>query len=207
MTPEPYKLSFTVATLRPELACIMAEKYLENQDWATVKEEVLAGNLLQSASVASAERLQRELRYRLRGLTPPQLSILAFGDLEDRLAICWLSMLKYSGFIMDFVSEGLRAKLERYDTTLEESDYETFVYEKEVLHPEVTQISETSAKKVKSRLLTMLREMGILTKGEGLGTLHRILIPISVLDAIIEDDPGWLRGFLYSDAEVLTATT
>ena len=61
----PYNLSFTAASLRPELARIVAEHFLAVRDWEKTKEHILSTNALQCRSASSAVRLERELRQRL----------------------------------------------------------------------------------------------------------------------------------------------
>jgi hypothetical protein len=69
-----YHLSFTAASLRPELARIVAEYYLELGNWDLSKERILSSNALQCRSASSAIRLERELRQRLETLTVDQIT-------------------------------------------------------------------------------------------------------------------------------------
>ena len=69
-----YNLGFTAASLRPELARIIAEAYLAGGgDWEVAKTRVLSSNALQSRSASSAVRMERELRQRLATLTLRQI--------------------------------------------------------------------------------------------------------------------------------------
>lgn len=70
MTEQPYSLSFTAASLRPELARVVAEHFLNLGDWDLVKRDILATNALQARTPSSGLRLERELRQRLMALTP-----------------------------------------------------------------------------------------------------------------------------------------
>ena len=74
--PHSYNLSLTAASLRPELARIIAEYYLELGDWDLAKHRTLTSNALQCRSASSAVRLERELRQRLETLTIDQITLL-----------------------------------------------------------------------------------------------------------------------------------
>lgn len=201
----PYNLSFTAASLRPELARIVAEHYLASGDWPTAKAQILASNALQAKSPASAIRLERELRQRVERLSAPQLRLLTDPNADDRAAMAWLAALKQNALVFEFAAEVLRDKLAGHDTSLRPSDYEGFLASKSTEHPEILALAETTRVKVRRVLLTMLREAGILMKGPELGGLQRPALSIDADRAIRADDPHWLAGFLLADAEIAAA--
>jgi hypothetical protein len=198
----PYNLGFTAASLRPDLARVVADAYLAAGDWEIAKEQVLASNALQCRSSRSAIRLERELRQRLERLTNEELRVMSSSTGDARNGIAWLAAIKHIRFAYEFASEVLRAKLEAHDPVLRRSDYETFVAAKSVTHPELSELAESSKAKLKQVLLRMLTEAGLLTPGHALGTISRTILPHAVLEAIIKDDPQWLAGFLVPDDEI-----
>lgn len=195
-----YNLSFTASSLRPELARIVAEAYLDCRDWDLAKQRVLLENALQSRTASSRIRMEREIRQRIQTLTPPQTQILATAPSDSRTAIAWLSMLKISSFVFDFAAETLRSKLETSDTVLRPSDYETFCSAKSVSHPELAAITPSTQAKIRQVLLTMLREAGILSESDN--AIRRPVLPHDVQQAITTDDHRWLAGFLVPDSEI-----
>ena len=176
VTEQPYRLSFTAASLRPELARVVAEHYLILGDWQVVKREILASNALQARTPSSGLRLERELRQRLMTLTPEQLRLLSNGSADERSAMSWLAMLKYNAFVFEFAAETLRDKLAARDATLRPSDYEAFIDSKATAHPELSALKESSRKKVRTVLRRMLTEAGLLVPGDALGTGCRRLV-------------------------------
>ena len=72
----------------------MARIQTETDDWKQTRTFVLEHNALQTRSLHSGKRLETELRQRLQLLSPAQLSLLADGSSDDRLAMAWLSVLK-----------------------------------------------------------------------------------------------------------------
>lgn len=198
----PVSLSFTAASLRPELIRVIAEAYLQTGSWEAAKVQVLASNALQARSPSSARRMERELRRRLMRLTPAETQLAAHGIVEERTAVAWLAALKASTYIHAFASEVLRGKLSSLDPVLRASDYEAFFENQSAIHPEILSLTASSRIKVRNVLLTMLREAGIgLRAGREL-RIQRPIVPPSVRAAILADSPHWLAGFLVSDAEI-----
>jgi len=201
---KPYSLTFTAASLRPELARIVAEIYLENGDWNKTRKKVISDNALQARSPSSAARMEIEFRHRLQTLSPRQIEILATAPADSRLSIAWLSVLKHSAFVFDFTEEVLRSKLENHDAVLRHSDYENFFNTKSVLHPELVALQPATQSKIHSGLKTMFREVGIMGQSLKDNSLHRPLLPPEVLAAIVADNRRWLAGFLVPDNEIAT---
>ena len=201
-TSPGFNLSFTAASLRPELARIVAEHYLAAGDWVLAKQRILSSNALQCRSASSAVRLERELRQRLGTLTPDQLVLIAQATAEDRSAIAWLAVCKWVRFAFEFASEVLRDKLAAHDPILRPSDYEAYVENKSVCHPELANLTASSKNKVRQVLLRMLAEAGLLATGTALGTIQRPTLSPTVVRAINCDSPDWLAGFLVPDAEI-----
>ncbi|MFZ4859169.1 MAG: DUF1819 family protein [Desulfuromonadaceae bacterium] len=203
-TQKPYSLTFTAASLRPELARIVAEIYLENGDWKQARKKVISDNALQARSPSSAARMEIEFRHRLQTLSPRQIEILATAPADSRLSIAWLSVLKHSAFVFDFTEEVLRSKLENHDAVLRHSDYENFFNTKSVLHPELVALQPATQSKIHSGLKTMFREVGIMGQSIKDNSLRRPLLTPEVLASILADNRRWLAGFLVPDNEIAT---
>ena len=199
--PPRYCLSFTAAGLRPELAAVIAAIHLEKDgDWARTKAAVLERNALQARSASSAKRLESELRQRLQGLTIPQLQLLARGTSEERSAMAWLAVLKRIQIAADLSRDVLLEKLSSLDPVLRRSDMAAFYEDRERDHPELAALAPSSQQKVRSALLQMLRDAGLLAgkagKGGTLGTVQRPLLSSQVQELVASDDPALLVGFL-----------
>jgi hypothetical protein len=201
-SPTTYNFSFIASSLRPELARIVAECYLDAGDWTLVKRRILSSNALQCRTASSAVRMERELRQRLATLTHDQLVLLAWASTEDRAAMTWLAATKHITFAFEFAVEVLREKLATQDPILRPSDYETFVENKSASHPELAQLTASSKNKIRQTLLRMLAEADLLSAGTALGTIHRPVLSPGAVQAITSDCPGWLAGFLAPDIEI-----
>ncbi|WP_255087769.1 BrxA family protein [Synechococcus sp. Tobar12-5m-g] len=195
-----YCLSFTAASLRPELATVIAQIHLQQGDWRKTKAAVLESNALQARSASSAKRLESELRQRLQTLTPAQLELLAIGSSDDRTAMAWLALLKRIQLACVVVQNVLAEKLVGLDPVLRRSDMVAFYEEQERHHPELAQVAPSTQQKIRSTLLHMLRDAGLLVgkagKGGVLGTVQRPLLSTEVQQLVTADDPALLAGFL-----------
>jgi hypothetical protein len=200
--PPAYNLGFTAASLRPELARIVAESYLLERDWSAAKARVLTSNQLQNRSRSSAVRQERELRQRLQKLSDNQLSLLARGGADDRASMAWLAALKHLPFVFDFAAGILREKLALRDPVLRPSDYETYVDRKAILHPELGRLTASSKSKIRQVLLRMLLEAGLLRRGDLSQMIQRSVLSRAALETIAADDARWLAGFLVPDFEI-----
>jgi hypothetical protein len=199
---QPYSFTFTAASLRPELARIVAEIYLASGDWHQAKQRILTENALQARTPASAIRMEREIRQRLETLSQRQIEILARAPADSRSSIAWLAVLKHSTFILVFSAEVLRSKMEALDPVLRPSDYENYLAAQNMAHPELGQLTTSTKGKIRRVLMTMLREAAILGPGRKEFTLRRPVVPSDVLSAILADNRRWLAGFLVPDHEI-----
>ena len=207
-----YCLSFTAASLRPELAAVIAGIHLEQQgDWGRTKVAVLDRNALQARSASTAKRLESELRQRLLTLTATQLELLAKGANNERIAMTWLAALKRIQLAFDVVVEVLAEKMAGMDPVLRRSDMVAFYEVQERIHPELAKVTPSSQQKIRSTLLNMLREAGLLAgqagKGGVLGTVQRPLLSPDLQELIAADDPIFLAGFLAAQPQRALASS
>lgn len=197
-----YCLSFTAAGLRPDLAAVIADIYLEERDWSRTKAAVLERNALQVRSANSGKRLESELRQRLQQLSTTQLELLARGTSDERSAMAWLAVLKRIPIAHELTSDLLIEKLCGLDPVLRRSDMAAFYEACEKAHPELARLAPSSQQKVRSALLQMIRDAGLLAgkpgKGGTLGTVQRPLLSPKVQELVAEDDPALMVGFLQS---------
>jgi len=194
-----YCLSFTAAGLKPELAAVIARTHGETGSWKQTRALVLERNALQTRSLSSGKRLESELRQRLQLLSQPQLELLAEGSSNDRLAMAWLAVLKRIQLTVELTRDLLLNKLECSDALLRRSDMTGFYETAERLHPELQALSDSSQKRVRSTVLAMLREAGLLegkaNRSGQLGTVQRPSLSPQAL-ALLGDDPDLRAGFL-----------
>ena len=169
-------------------------------DWALTRAAVLERNALQARSAKSSKVLETELRQRLQCLTAPQLQLLAQGTSDERSAMAWLAVLKRIQIAAELTGEVLLGKLSSLDPVLRRSDMAAFYEDRERDHPELAALAPSSQQKVRSALLQMLRDAGLLVgkagQGGTLGMVQRPLLSPHVQELVSSDDPALMAGFL-----------
>jgi hypothetical protein len=199
---DPYRLSLTSVSLRPDLARIAADAYLACGTWVGARQQVLTDNAFQSRTKSSLQRMEREIRTRLENLTKDQIVLLAEGTSEERASMAWLAAIKYAALIREFAADVLRSKLSDFDLELRPSDYDNFIAARLPSHPELSELTESSRRKIRNVLLLMLTEAGMLRKKNGAQLIIRPLQSKRVIDSIVADDAQLLVGFLWTDKEI-----
>lgn len=202
--PQVYNLSFTAASLRPDLCRVVAVAYVETCSWEKAKKMVMDGNLLQYDSIGSAKRMEQEIRSRLMTLNKEQLAYLAQASIDEATSLAWLAACKRILFVHDFAVDVLREKLEHQDNALRHSDYERYLTLKRGEHPELNKLTDLSKSKTRQVMYKMLAEAGITDAGLGNEDpiLHRPPLSYAVTELIVSDDRKWLRAFLIPDHEL-----
>lgn len=199
-----YNLSFTAGALRPDLARIVANAYLQEGSWAKAKDAIMRDNLLQYDSHGSSKRMELEMRSRLMMLTKDQLTYMAQASIDEATSLAWLAACKRILFVHDFAVDVLREKLAHQDTVLRHSDYEHYLAMKRGEHPELNKLTDLSKSKTRQVMYKMLAEAGITdaSLGQDDPVLHRPPLSYAVTELIVNDDRKWLRAFLIPDHEL-----
>lgn len=161
-----YALSFTSGALLTREAVIAAPLYLQDRDWAKVRQELGEGNLLQARTSSSGFRLAREVAQRLAVLSPEELELLIDASPSERGHLMWVAACRRYTFVGDFAEEVVRERFLLLTPTLGYEHFDSFVHGKAMWHPELTELKESTSKKLRQTLFRMLTEAGLLVRGE-----------------------------------------
>jgi hypothetical protein len=194
-----YSVSFARRALLYQESLKLAELYLELGDWSTVRQNVLASNLLQARTSSTSKKLCTELISRLKTLTVDELAVLTDGTREEQCYVLWLAVCKRYRFVFDLAVEVLREKYLRLDLELTKDDYDRFFNDKAEWHEEMANLSEESRKKVRQTVFQLLRESGLLTRKN---TINPPLLSSRFVEAVCRDSREYLSLFPVSDADV-----
>ena len=195
-----YILSFTAASLRLNEMVKVAKTAKEevSSDLNVVKE---SGVVFGSVKNRTTDREFREIRKRLEKLTPDQKNILINADLNSQKQIAFLAVCKHYTFIRDFTIEVIRDKVLVFDYQLHESDYNSFINSKILLHPELEEFSESTRKKAKQVMYRILEQAGIINNAVE-KTIQPQILQQGVINALLKEDPVWLKIFMMSDKDI-----
>jgi len=196
----PYSLAFTAASLRLNEMVLAAKAIRENgiSDYRELSEMHVD---FKSGKAETSRRSFREIRNRLIQLTSDQLEILAEGSLIQQKQIAFLAVCKHYIFIKDFVIEVLWDKTMVFNYQINESDFNSFINRKISQQPELELFSETTLKKAKQVLFHILEQVGIINNTKD-KMIQPQLLDASILKAIAQDDPQWLRIFMIPDQDI-----
>ena len=201
-----YAFSFTAASaLLPETLA-MAEEYLRLGDWEAVKQSLERSNTLHKVKKATFTREFSEVRKRLSELTPEQMDLLVHGSRDDTRAMIHLGMVKTYAFLHDFILEVVRNKFQQYETSVTGQDYDRFVEQKALTHPELNALSPSTSSKIKQVVFRMLAESRLIDTAKN-GVITKPILSPQAIDVITKDQPRLLACFLLSNAEIKTQLT
>ncbi len=196
-----YSFSFTGASALIAETMLIAGEFDRLKDWKEVERSVIDKNLLNKTKQGTSKREFSEIKKRLQYLTPNQLQLMTYGSLDDAKAMILLSLVKTYEYLNDFIVEFLRNKYFIFDRVLTEVDYNKFFNTKSLSHPELNEITEITARKVKQVIFKLLAQMGIITHPKN-GIILKPILSKKVLEVICEEDSSFLASFLYSIEEI-----
>ncbi len=163
MTVERYRLSFTSGGLLVREAGVAAPLYRHLGDWSSVRAAIQAENLLQARTVSSGHRLAREVVQRLTELTDTEIKLLVDGTSVERGHLMWAAACRRYGLLGEFAEEVLRERFLVLATTLDHSDFDSFMRTKAMWHEELGALKETTYRKLRANVFLMLHEAGLLS--------------------------------------------
>ncbi len=179
--PDQYSMSFTTGTLLHQESVKLAELYLEDNDWNSVRDRVLDENLLQTRTVKTSKTVCRVIISRLKTLAPPEMELLVHGSTQEQGYLLWMAICRRHAFIAEFGVEVLRERYISLKTDLPQEEFDAFFNRKSDWHPELDEIRPSTRAKLRQVLFKILREADLLTPGN---TIHAALLTPALLEAI-----------------------
>lgn len=163
MKNDRYSMTFSTGGLFLREAVILAELYLEHQSWDPVRTKVLSDNLLQARTMASAQRVYREICARLKTLSCGEIRLFVEGSPPEQAHLLWISICRRFTFIAEFAVEVLREHYISLKSTVKPEDFDFFFNKKSEWHPELDEITLKTRIKLRQVLFRMMREAGLVT--------------------------------------------
>jgi hypothetical protein len=161
-----YVLSFTTGALLMREAAVAAPLYLRERDWSKVRAAIEQDNLLQTRTVASGQRLTREVAQRLEVLSDSELELLIDATATERGHLLWAAACRRYDLIGEFAEEVLRERFLLLTSTLGHEDFDGFLRGKGLWHEEVAELKDSTLRKLRSNVFRMLVDAGLLSENE-----------------------------------------
>jgi len=187
-----YALSFTTGALLMREAAIAAPLYLRERDWSKVRAAIEQDNLLQTRTVASGQRLTREVAQRLEVLSDSELELLIDGTATERGHLLWAAVCRRYDLIGEFAEEVLRERFLLLAASLDHDDFDSFIRTKALWHEELADLKDSTVRKLRSNVFRMLVEAGLLSDD---GRIQQAVLSERVTDVLVARTPGDVRFF------------
>lgn len=181
MSNDRYSMSFTTGSLFHRESVELAALYLDFGDWNSVRDKVVAENLLQTRTLNTLKRVCREVISRLRTLSLGELQFLVEGSHQEQAYLLWLAVCRRYRFIADFAVEVLRERYITLKNDLAHEDFDAFFNRKSEWHLELDEITPATRGKLRQVLFKMLREADLLTANN---MIHAAMLSPRLLELI-----------------------
>lgn len=185
-----YALSFTSGALLMREAAIAAPLYLRERDWSKVRSAIEQDNLLQSRTLASSQRMTREVTQRLEVLSDNELELLVDATATERAHLLWAACCRRYGLVGEFAEEVLRERFLLLAVTLDQDDFDSFVRTKALWHPELETLKGSTLLRLRSNLFLMLVEAGLLSEHF---EIQQAVLSERIMDVLAARTPSDLR--------------
>ena len=182
-----YRLSFTVGGLLATQGRTLAEMYLkhvsdnggqpdpnrENREIGEaitmIRAQAIEENVLAIRTVTASKRIVAETLKRLSVFTSEELAYLSGADAptSDRETLMWIAMCRYYAIVGEFAFDVLKAHYLTGRISLDFEDYARFMADRATWHPEIDQLSELTAKKLRGNLFKAMSEAHLLRADAG----------------------------------------
>ena len=196
-----YLLSYTTLSLQAYETELVANLYRETLDWEMVRKNVVEENTLQKGTLSTRKREFREFKKRVQTLTQKQLEYYEEATSSEVKNLAMLGCFKLYDFISDFAIEVMRNKLLLFDFQLINSDYEAFYDSKSVAYDNLNTISDATQYKLKQVMFKMFEQAGFIDSVKS-KNIQKPYLSEELIKLIIDDEPKYLKCFLYSDNEI-----
>lgn len=199
MITSSYKLSFTAGGLLFGESLIVVDEYSKSLSWDGTVENVNKQNLLQARTQSAGKRVLREICARLQLLSNEQIELIRCGSRHDQLQLLWFAACKRYELLSDFGSEVIREKFLQLDLVVEPDDFDKFLENKTVWHPEIEKLADSTRTKLRQVTFRMLREADIISIDN---VIQPVVLSAEVVKTIQLDSPSQFSIFPVSESDV-----
>lgn len=157
-----YAATITSATLRLRESRIIADLLIRQVNNVAWREIVIESNALQMNSIESIKRISRLLRARMDPLGPEVWLLIRDGDRQQATQAVFAGAVKHSRLLGDFMDIVLREQRLLFAKKLEYWMWNEYIDSCRGRDSEMPQWSESTIKKLRSSIFSMLSEAGYL---------------------------------------------
>lgn len=193
----PYSFSFITGALFLRESVDVARVLVNEPEWQRARTIISGDNLLRQRSRASETRLLREIRYRLEKFTPGELAFFPAAEPRDQAQLLFIAVCRHFRFIQEFVDNVIRLRVQSFDHQLYPGDFQRFLDDRSLEHPEIDKLSDKSRAKIRQVILRMLVEAGLMDSTASC-QLRQPAVSTALSSLLRETAPADLRFLLVS---------
>lgn len=157
-----YTATITTTGLRLRESRIVADLLLAGVDEVGWRAAILDRNVLQLGSPVSIRRVSRLLRVRLEPLGPGLWSLVRDGSRDRATQAVFAGAVAESRLLADFLDITVRDQRARFADRLEAGTWRGYIAGCRARDPEMPEWSDTTLKRLRSAVFSMLAEVGYL---------------------------------------------
>lgn len=187
-----YALSFTSGGLLIVEGRRALEIWHRMLDWDLVRAELMASNTLQLRTVQSRRTVSREVVGRLSKLDASELDLLESPSSQERGYLMWVAACRRYALLGEFAEEVVRERLLLLTPSLHLEDFDSFIRDKALWHPELDTLADTTTRKLRQNSFRMLREAGLLAED---GVVLNAFLSTRLEELLEAREPSDLRFF------------
>jgi hypothetical protein len=188
-----YNTGFTSGALLYKEAPFVINAIDDIKEFLSGNEE-LKQEFLPHNAEASRKRIKQELEKRLRAVNDSNfIELFKISDESNKKLILFYAACKLYDLLADFMLEVVLYKWNNIDLDLTTDDFQNFIYKKMGKHDELLDITENTRNKLSQVALNMLKQIGMLQKGQ----LKKMEFNETVLKAILKNGDSWFLKVLF----------
>jgi len=180
---------------------IVVDLYLETSNWDDVKLKVIEDDVLQKPTLKTRKTVLGEIKKRVLHLTPLEMQHFHDASMDDIRVLSFVSCLKTYRLIYEFVIEVMREKYLLFDYEIQNSDYSSFYESKSIASEKLATVSESTQKKLKQVMISMLVDVGLIESKKNL-YITKPLLSDAVIHILLADSPKLLSALLVSHDDI-----
>ena len=181
----------TISGLRPYQSGLLAEKYIETEDWLQTKSYAYEQNIFETSRKSTCDRYAHHFVKILSNLNKGQLEVVANGSDKDRKAILWLGFCLSFPLVGGFAADVVSVKYKNRSFTLKPEDLWEYLADKSAEYPNLSDITDSVRSKTKCVVFYNLRDAELLN---GLDEIQSAHLSSTTKELIPSDYWGFYPG-------------
>lgn len=157
-TGKKYRFSFTAGSLLFEEMKLVIDAMINDG----VSLSALDPDVINKSRKTTSKREFGELKIRVAQLSERELRFFYDASETEQIQLAFIAAMRSYEFIQDFLLQVVREKLETFDYSIVDRDYNKFINSVEMNHPEYTGLSVSTKAKIKQVMFKIFEQAGFI---------------------------------------------